>query len=65
MTRALIKGLPRLFAKHQTDSIRVADVLTIPQLMNVDLYLEMRMIPVRVSLPFGVLSSISPMLLGI
>jgi len=47
MTRALIKGLPRLFAKHQTDSNRVADVLLIPQLMNVDLYLEMRMIPVR------------------
>jgi hypothetical protein len=48
MTRALIKGLPRLFAKHQTDSNRVADVLTIPQLMNVDLYLEMRVIPVSV-----------------
>jgi len=57
MTRALIKGLPRLFAKHQTDSIRVADVLTIPQLMNVDLYLEMRMIPVCVSLFIGVLGS--------
>ncbi|KIJ37056.1 hypothetical protein M422DRAFT_61048 [Sphaerobolus stellatus SS14] len=45
MTRALIKGVPRLFAKHQTDSNRVADVLTIPQLMNLELYLDMRMIP--------------------
>ncbi|KAF8513560.1 hypothetical protein BU17DRAFT_95252 [Hysterangium stoloniferum] len=45
MTRALIKGLPRLFAKHQTDPNRVADVLVMPQLMNLDMYLEMRMIP--------------------
>ncbi|KAF7439987.1 hypothetical protein PC9H_000324 [Pleurotus ostreatus] len=44
ITRALIKGLPRLFIKHQTDSKRIAAVLLIPQLMNLDLYLEMRMI---------------------
>lgn len=46
MTRALIKALPRLFAKHQTDSNRIADVLFIPPLLNLDLYLEMRMVPV-------------------
>lgn len=46
ITRALIKGLPRLFIKHQTDQKRIADVLLIPCLMNLDLYLEMRMITV-------------------
>ncbi|KAF9463277.1 hypothetical protein BDZ94DRAFT_636599 [Collybia nuda] len=44
ITRELIKGLPRLFLKHQTDQNRIADVLLIPPLMNLDLYLEMRMI---------------------
>ena len=47
ITRELIKGLPRLFIKHQTDQNRIADVLLIPTLMNLDLYLEMRMITVR------------------
>ncbi|KAI0052365.1 hypothetical protein FA95DRAFT_1675331 [Auriscalpium vulgare] len=50
ITRALIKGLPRLFAKHQTDKTRIAEVLSIPQLMNLDLYLEMRMITAYSSL---------------
>ncbi|KAG5728111.1 Cohesin subunit psc3 [Termitomyces sp. T112] len=44
ITRELIKGLPRLFIKYQTDQNRIADVLLIPTLMNLDLYLEMRMI---------------------
>jgi hypothetical protein len=43
ITRALIKSLPRLFSKHQTDEARIAVVLSIPLLMNLDLYLEMRM----------------------
>ncbi|KZT65182.1 hypothetical protein DAEQUDRAFT_716862 [Daedalea quercina L-15889] len=43
ITRALMKALPKLFVKHQTDENRMADVLIIPQLMNMDLYLEMRM----------------------
>lgn len=41
-TRALIKSLPGLFAKHQTDEARIAVVLSIPLLMNLDLYVEMR-----------------------
>ncbi|KAG6913622.1 hypothetical protein DXG01_005519 [Tephrocybe rancida] len=41
ITRELIKGLPRLFIKYQTDQNRIADVLLIPTLMNLDLYLEM------------------------
>ncbi|KAI6145125.1 hypothetical protein BKA82DRAFT_4170216 [Pisolithus tinctorius] len=44
VTRALMKGLPRLFIKYQTDEKRISDVLSIPPLMNLDLYLEMRMI---------------------
>ena len=43
ITRALIKSLPLLFTKHQTDEARIAVVLSIPLLMNLDLYLEMRM----------------------
>ncbi|KAJ6591108.1 hypothetical protein DFH09DRAFT_1138592 [Mycena vulgaris] len=44
ITRALIKGLPRLLMKYQTDQNRIANILTIPTLMNLDLYLEMRMV---------------------
>jgi len=44
MTRVLIKGLPRLFAKHQTDETRISDILLIIQLMNLDMFLEMRVI---------------------
>ena len=46
-TRALIKSLPGLFAKHQTDEARIAVVLSVPLLMNLDLYVEMRMTSVR------------------
>ena len=53
ITRALIKSLPRLFAKHQADEKRIAEVLLIPQLMNLDLYLEMRMMTVMHSSTIG------------
>ena len=43
-----MKALPKLFVKHQTDESGMADVLLIPQLMNMDLYLEMRMLTVRI-----------------
>jgi cohesin complex subunit SA-1/2 len=48
-TRALIKSLPGLFAKHQTDEARIAVVLSVPLLMNLDLYVEMRMAAVSPS----------------
>lgn len=48
ITRALIKGLPRLFVKYQSDQSRIADVLMIPTLLNLEAYLEMRMIAVSV-----------------
>ncbi|KAF8634382.1 hypothetical protein AX15_000952 [Amanita polypyramis BW_CC] len=44
ITRALIKGLPRLFIKHRIDTKRIAEILLLPTMMNLDLYLEMRMI---------------------
>ncbi|CDO77437.1 hypothetical protein BN946_scf184857.g44 [Trametes cinnabarina] len=50
ITRALIKALPQLFVKHQTDEKRISDVLVIPQLMNLDMYLEMRMMTAYSSL---------------
>jgi len=46
ITRALMKGLPLLFIKYQTDEKRISDVLSIPPLMDLDLYLEMRMMNV-------------------
>ncbi len=49
-TRALIKSLPGLFAKHQTDEARIAVVLSVPLIMNLDLYVEMRMTAVSPSL---------------
>ncbi|KAG9082844.1 hypothetical protein FRC07_014077, partial [Ceratobasidium sp. 392] len=42
ITRALMKALPRLFAKVQTDEKRVGDVLVLPQLMSLDMYVELR-----------------------
>ncbi|KAF8270027.1 hypothetical protein EI94DRAFT_1723662 [Lactarius quietus] len=50
ITRALTKSLPLLFTKHQTDEARIAVVLSIPLLMNLDLYLEMRMTAAYASL---------------
>ncbi|KAJ7595027.1 hypothetical protein C8J56DRAFT_1013025 [Mycena floridula] len=44
ITRSLIKALPRLFIKYQTDKNKIANVLILPTLINLDLYLEMRMI---------------------
>jgi cohesin complex subunit SA-1/2 len=60
ITRALIKSLPRLFSKHQTDEARIAVVLSIPLLMNLDLYLEMRMTAVGhlLGIPFVKLTSL-------
>ncbi|CAE6429916.1 unnamed protein product [Rhizoctonia solani] len=45
ITRALMKALPRLFAKVQTDEKRVGDVLLLPQYMNLDMYVELRETP--------------------
>ncbi|KAI0089427.1 hypothetical protein BDY19DRAFT_1070111 [Irpex rosettiformis] len=50
ITRALMKALPRLFVKYQTDPGRMSDVLQLPQLMNLDMYLEMRMMTAYSSL---------------
>ncbi|GAA5939798.1 hypothetical protein JCM10213_007796 [Rhodosporidiobolus nylandii] len=41
LSRAVIDGLPKLFSKHQTYPGRMVDVLSIPRLVNLDLYLDM------------------------
>ena len=45
--------------KHQTDESRISDVLLIPQLMNLDMYLEMRMMTVRCVWRRGASSSLT------
>ena len=37
-----MKILPRLFTKHQSDVGRMAGILSIPEHMNLDVYLDMR-----------------------
>lgn len=41
-TKKLMNVLPRLFAKHQADVGRIAGILSIPEHMNLALYLDMR-----------------------
>jgi len=50
MTRILIKALPKLIAKHQTDAPRLADILSIPLLMSLAMYLDLRMVTVSSTL---------------
>ena len=45
-TRTLIKALPRLFTKHQTDIVRTADILRLVQTMKLDMYQELRAVSV-------------------
>lgn len=52
ITRALIKALPPLFVKYQTDAGRMSDVLQLPQLMSLDIYLDMRMMTVSLHRPY-------------
>jgi cohesin complex subunit SA-1/2 len=49
ITRTLIKALPRLFTKHQTDVVRTCDILRLVQTMKLDMYMELRMVSVSVS----------------
>ncbi|BGP45801.1 cohesin complex subunit [Rhodotorula kratochvilovae] len=38
--RAIIEALPKLFSKNQTIPARVVDILSLPRLVSLDLYLE-------------------------
>ena len=51
MTRILIKALPKLIAKHQSDVPRLADILSIPHLMTLEMYLDLRMVTVSLDPP--------------
>lgn len=46
VTRVVIDALPRLFAQHQTVPARIVDILSIPRLIKLDLYLDMQMLSV-------------------
>lgn len=46
ITRVMMKVLPRLTLKYTTDPIRLSEVLRIPKLMSLRLYLEVRMVSV-------------------
>nr|WJN25060.1 sister chromatid cohesion subunit [Tranzscheliella williamsii] len=42
ITRAMIAALPKLFAKYRTDGPRIADLLLLPQIMDLEMYTEMQ-----------------------
>ncbi|EPQ32336.1 uncharacterized protein PFL1_00532 [Pseudozyma flocculosa PF-1] len=42
MTRAVMPTLPKLLAKYRTDAPRIADLLVIPQIIDLEMYTEMR-----------------------
>ncbi|GAA5919670.1 hypothetical protein JCM1841_005220 [Sporobolomyces salmonicolor] len=44
ISRAIIDALPRLFSKHQTFPARMIDILSIPRLVRLDMYLDLRML---------------------
>ncbi|CAK9785825.1 STAG-domain-containing protein [Cutaneotrichosporon oleaginosum] len=44
-TKSLMGILPRLFTKHQSEPSRIAGILSIPEHMNLQLYLDMRKTP--------------------
>jgi cohesin complex subunit SA-1/2 len=46
LTRTLVPFLPRLLEKYHTEPSRALSVLQIPLLMNMELYLDMRIIGV-------------------
>ncbi|GAA5879860.1 hypothetical protein JCM3774_002262 [Rhodotorula dairenensis] len=50
VSRVVIEALPKLFAKHQTFATRMVDILAIPRLISLDLYLDMQQISAYESL---------------
>ncbi|GAA5978615.1 hypothetical protein JCM10908_004424 [Rhodotorula pacifica] len=50
VSRVVIDALPKLFAKHQTFPARMIDILAIPRLISLDLYLDMQQISAYESL---------------
>ncbi|KAJ1023453.1 hypothetical protein NDA16_003070 [Ustilago loliicola] len=45
VTRAMIAALPKLFAKYRTDAPRIADLLLLPQAMDLEMYTELQETP--------------------
>ncbi|BGP05787.1 cohesin complex subunit [Rhodotorula toruloides] len=44
IARAVIDALPKLFSRNQTYASRITDILAIPRLISLDLYLDMQQI---------------------
>ncbi|SAM82881.1 related to Nuclear cohesin complex subunit [Ustilago bromivora] len=42
LTRVMIAALPNLFAKYRTDAPRIADLLLLPQAMDLEMYTELQ-----------------------
>ncbi|SPO27175.1 related to Nuclear cohesin complex subunit [Ustilago trichophora] len=42
VTRAMIAALPKLLAKYRTDAPRIADLLLLPQVMDLEMYTELQ-----------------------
>ncbi|KAJ9480177.1 Cohesin subunit SCC3 [Pseudozyma hubeiensis] len=42
VTRAMVAALPKLLAKYRTDAPRIADLLLLPQVMDLELYTELQ-----------------------
>lgn len=42
VTRAMIVALPKLLAKYRTDAPRIADLLLLPQVMDLEMYTELQ-----------------------
>ncbi|KAN0066163.1 cohesin complex subunit [Thecaphora frezii] len=42
MTRAMMPALPKLLAKYRTDAPRISDLLVIPEVLDLEMYTEMR-----------------------
>ncbi|PRQ73544.1 hypothetical protein AAT19DRAFT_15111 [Rhodotorula toruloides] len=50
ISRAVIEALPKLFSRNQTYASRIIDILAIPRLISLDLYLDMQQISAYESL---------------
>jgi len=47
--RSLIEALPKLFNKNQANASRIIDILSLPRLISLELFLEGQQLSVRPS----------------
>lgn len=44
----MVKILPKLFAKHQSETSRMTEVMRLVQTLKLDMYLELRLVSVSI-----------------